>query len=168
MTGNDRPRRRGRSRASVDGFRSSDRGVSTTLGYVLTLAITVVLVSGLLIAVGSFVSGQNERVTRAELDVVGQRLAADVEAADRLVEAGGGGPNTTVVIRSRLPETVAGRTYRVAVNESGRDQLVLSARDPDVSVGVSVVTDVPVANATLGGGPVRIAFEGGELEVSSA
>lgn len=145
-----------------------DRGVSTTLGYVLTLAITAVLMSGLLIAAGSFVSGQNERVTQTELDVVGQRLAADVETADRLAEAGGGGPNVTVAVGSRLPETVAGRTYRVAVNESGRDRLVLRASDPDVSVTVHVVTDVPVANATLGGGPVRVAFEGERLEVSSA
>ena len=156
----------------TDRFRLArdDRGVSTTLGYVLTLAITTVLVSGLLIAVGGFVSGQNERVTRSELDVVGQRLATDVEAADRLVEAGSadGGSNATVVVRSRLPERVAGRTYRVAVNESGRGRLVLSASDPDVSVEVSVVTDVAVANATLGGGPVRIAFDGGKLEVSSA
>ena len=154
----------------TDRFRLArdDRGVSTTLGYVLTLAITVVLVSGLLVAVGSFVSGQNERVTQSELDVVGQRLATDVEAVDRLAEAGGGGPNTTVVVRSRLPETVAGRTYRIAINESGRDRLVLSARDPDVSVEMSVVTDFSVSNATLGGGPVRIAFDGGELEVSNA
>ena len=153
----------------TDRFRlvRDDRGVSTALGYVLTLAITTVLVSGLLIAVGGFVSDQNERVTRSELDVVGQRLAADVEAADRLVEAGSGdgGSNATVVVRSRLPETVAGRTYRVAINES---RLVLSARDPDVSVTVRVVTDTPVANTTLGGGPVRIAFDGGRLEVSSA
>lgn len=145
-----------------------DRGVSVTLGYVLTLAITAVLVSGLLIAVGGFVSGQNERVTQSELDVVGQRLATEVEAADRLAEAGGGGPNVTVAVRSRLPETVAGRTYRIAVNETGRDRLVLSASDPDVSVAVRVVTDAPVANATLGGGPVRVAFEGRRLVVSNA
>ena len=147
-------------------FARDDRGASTTLGYVLTLAITAVLVSGLLIAVGTFVSGQNERVTQSELDVVGQRLASDVEAADRLAEAAGGGPNATVVVRSRLPETVAGRTYRVAVDESG--ELVLSAGDPDVSVAVRVVTDYPLSNATLGGGPVRITFEGGRLEVSNA
>ena len=151
----DRPRLRGR-----------DRGVSSTLGYVLTLAITVVLVSGLMVAVGSFVTGQNERVTESELEVVGQRLATDVEAADRLAEAGGS--TATVRVRSRLPETVADRQYRVAVNESGNDSLVLRTENPDVSVTVRVVTDTPLSNATLGGGSVRVAFDGAKLEVSNA
>lgn len=155
----DRPRLAGRARGS-------DRGVSTTLGYVLTLTITVILVSGLMVAVGSFVTGQNERVTESELEVVGQRLAAEVEAADRLAEAGG--PNATVVVRSRLPESVAGRPYRVAVNRTGTDALVLSAEDPDVSVTVHVVTDYPVAEATIGGGAVRVTFDDGKLEVSNA
>ena len=146
--------------------RGRDRGVSTTLGYVLTLAITAILVSGLLVAVGSFVNGQNERVTESELEVVGQRLATDLEAADRLAEAGES--TTTVAVRSRLPETVAGRTYRIAVNESGSDRLVLSTRDPRVSVAVAVVTDAPVSNATLGGGSVRVALDGETLEVSNA
>ncbi len=146
--------------------RGSDRGVSTTLGYVLTLTITVILVSGLMVAVGSFVTGQNERVTESELEVVGQRLASEVEAADRLAEAGG--PGATVVVRSRLPENVAGRPYRVAVNRTGTDALVLSTEDPDVSVTVHVVTDHPVADTTLGGGTVRVTFDGGELEVSNA
>lgn len=147
-----------------------DRGVSTTLGYVLTLTITAILISGLLVAVGSFVAGQNERVTESELEVVGQRLATDIEAADRLAEAGNGSAesNPTVVVRSRLPERVAGRPYRVAVNESGTDRLVLSAEDPDVSVEVRVVTDYPVSNAALGSGPVRVAFDGAKLEVSNA
>ena len=151
----DRPRLGGR-----------DRGVSTTLGYVLTLTITVVLVSGLMVAVGSFVTGQNERVTESELEVTGQRLATDLEAADDLVEAAGSDP--VVVVRSRLPETVAGRPYRVAINESGNDRLVLWTENPDVSVTVRAVTDYPLANATLGGGPVRVAFDAGELEVSRA
>ena len=143
-----------------------DRAVSTTLGYVLTLTITVILVSGLMVAVGSFVAGQNERVTESELEVVGQRLATDIEAADRLAEAAESTP--TVVVRSRLPRTVAGRTYRIAVNETGTDRLVLSTADPDVSVVVRVVTDYPVSSASLGGGTVRITFDGTDLEVSNA
>lgn len=147
-------------------LRACDRGASTTLGYALTLTITAILVSGLMVTVGSFVAGQNVRVTESELEVVGQRLAGDVEAADRLAEAAGA--NATVVVRTRLPETVAGRPYRVAVNESGEGRLVLSAENPDVTVTVRTVTDRPLANATLGGGDVRVALADGRLEASNA
>lgn len=39
--------------------RSTARGVSTALSYVLTLTITVVLVSGLMVAAGGFVSDEH-------------------------------------------------------------------------------------------------------------
>ena len=146
--------------------RGRDRGVSSTLGYVLTLSISVILISGLLFSVGTFVTGQNERVTESELAVLGQRLAADIEAADRLAEAADG--DARVVVTSRLPRRVAGRPYRVAINESGADELVLSTIDPDVSVTVRVVTDYSLANATVGGGTVDVAFDGTRLEVASA
>ncbi|RLM31390.1 hypothetical protein DVK01_21550, partial [Haloarcula sp. Atlit-120R] len=64
--------------------RSTARGVSTALSYVLTLTITVVLVSGLMVAAGGFVSDEHARVTETELDVMGNRLAAGIESVDRV------------------------------------------------------------------------------------
>ena len=54
-------------------FAGDDRAVSTTLGYVLSLAIASILISGLMLATAGFVEGQREQVIRSELEVVGDR-----------------------------------------------------------------------------------------------
>ncbi|WP_231751450.1 hypothetical protein [Halogeometricum sp. CBA1124] len=50
--------------------READRGVSTTLGYVLTLSITAVLVSVLLVGTGQYVDDQRSQVAERELSVL--------------------------------------------------------------------------------------------------
>ena len=73
---------------------TDDRAVSATLGYVLVIGITTILISGLFLAAGGFVENQHERAIRAELEVVGNRLAADIAAVDRLALAAGSSGET--------------------------------------------------------------------------
>ena len=142
-----------------------ERAVSTVLGYSLTLGITVLLISGLLISMGGLVDNQRERSVRSGLEVIGQKLAADVTAADRLVVAG-----TTTSLQASithdLPETVAGSTYTVTLRDGsdpGNDpELVLETRDPDITVTVTMATETPVpdpASATsASGGTIRVRY----------
>ena len=65
-----------------------DRGVSTILGYSLNLVVATLVVKGVLIAAGSLVESQRDQAARAELNVVGERLVADLETADRLAQIG--------------------------------------------------------------------------------
>jgi len=46
---------------------SDERGVSVTVGYVLTLAIGAVLLSGVVIGVGGVVDSQTDRAVRGDL-----------------------------------------------------------------------------------------------------
>lgn len=135
------------------------------LGYSLALVITTILVSGLLVTGSGFVDTQTERVIRSELTVIGQDLASDVEATDRLSRASGS--DVEVAVRSDLPSNVAGRSYSLSVNATGNDELVLSTTDPSVSVTVPVETVRPLAPANASGGSVRTVLAGGELEVRS-
>lgn len=93
---------------------SDDRAVSTTLGYALTLGITTLLVSGLLIVGGTFIEDQREQATQTEYRVVGQRLAADLTAADRLLATADEGGSVTV--ERSFPGKIVGRNYRVGIN----------------------------------------------------
>ncbi|ELZ82923.1 hypothetical protein KU306_10480 [Haloferax larsenii] len=144
------------------------RGVSTTLGFVLTLTITAILVSGLMVAAGGFVSGERERITEAELEVIGQRLAANLEATDRVVA--GSDDQTTVRISSRLelPPRVAGTTYRVTVepDASGESELVLESSDPEITVRVPFVNRTRLAGSSVDGGDVVVDYDGTQLEVT--
>lgn len=149
---------------------SDARGVSTTLSYVLTLSITTLLVTGLLVGIGGFVEDQRERAVRSELRVIGQQIAADVQAADRFVQSG----DTSFTIRRDLPADVVGRSYRVAVvvDDPGNDPpldtyLRLTANDPDVGVEIDLVVRTDIAESSFTGGSVSVTYDSGKLEADT-
>lgn len=146
--------------------RLDDRGVSTTISYVLTLAITVVLTGSLLFAVGGALDDRAETTARDELEVSGQHLAARLMAADRLAETGA----DTVVVRGTLPARTAGSPYTIAVQTGGGDQeIVLNATEMDVSVRVEFVTRRTVVETTIRSNEFEIVLtDAGELEVRAA
>lgn len=143
------------------------RGVSTTLGYVLNLGVATLLVTMLLLSAGTLVEDQRERAVRTELQVVGERVAADLAAADRLARASDGG---TVRFAIDTPRRVAGASYEIRVNETGNEAVVLVADRPNVEVSVSFGTQTPVEGVTERGGSLVATYDVGNdtLEVDNA
>lgn len=137
-----------------------ERALSTAVTYVLTLGMTAVLVSGLLIASGGAVEDRRDSVTRSQLTVIGEQLAADVEAADRLARADA----DRVAVESPLPERVADGGYRVHVAVEGRNVTLRLTTDA-ATVRVPVANETPVRAATLSGDDVEVRLVGGALEV---
>jgi hypothetical protein len=139
-----------------------DRAVSVTVGYVLTLAISSLLLSGLVIAGGSFVESEREAAARGELTVVGERVAADLMTVDRLVATAESPAALTVDRTADLPDRVSGVGYRITVSAAGRDGTVTLESDR-----VGVVVEVPfrasagvdVETATVDGGELRIRWD---------
>lgn len=135
------------------------RAVSTTIGYTLTLVVTTLLATGLLVAGGDLVDDQRERTVRTGLEVVGEQVAAELAAADRLARTTDPGNAQT---RRDLPETIAGTGYTIDVKLNGANEryLVLSTTDPDVSVGVNVTTVKTIDhNSTpIKGGDIRVSY----------
>lgn len=132
-----------------------DRAVSTAVGYTLTLGIMTLLITGLLIAGGGFVEDQRERTIRAELQVVGQQIAADLDAADRLARADG--TDTTVEVRHQHPERVTGASYTVEVDNCDSNRcLKLSTEDPEIEVTVRIGTVIPVSDGDVSGGDLTV------------
>jgi len=127
---------------------------------VASLAIT-----GLFLAAGDFVTDQREEVVRTELGVVGEQLAGEVLAADRLVQSGDTG---TLALETSLPDDVAGASYTVAVADTPTGQwLNLTSQDPDITVTVRLETETPLEPDTVGGGRVSVVYDPGadHLEV---
>lgn len=147
----------------------SDRAVSAVLGYILTLAVMTLLISGLFISAGNFVENQHERAIRAELEVVGNRLAADLAAIDRLALAAGSEGEAELV--SNLPPRTAGKTYQIEVAETGTPgtyHLNLSTSNPDIAVSVRARIQTNLPDTTLNGGNVVITYDGNQIEVADA
>jgi hypothetical protein len=140
------------------------RAVSTVVSYVLALAITATLISGLLLATGELVDGRQETTAQAGLEVSGERLAAAVMAADRLAATG---PNAAAV-EVALPRQVAGSTYTVTVDTAPGATIYLESGATDTNVSVSVATRTDIAETTARGGDLEVVFSGGALEVRLA
>ena len=134
---------------------TAGRGVSPVFGYVLTLGISTLLVSGLIIAAGGFVDNQRELTSRSELRVIGQQVSGDIAAADRLVRSGG----TRTNITRHIPERTVGSQYTVAVRTGGGPTpayLELRAVRPEVTVEVGIANETAVAGSEVGGGGIDI------------
>lgn len=144
---------------------TDERAVSTVMGYTLTLGISSLLIIGLLVATGGFVDDHRHQTVRDELQVLGQQLASDLSAADRLVQSGG----TEVSIRRQLPEETTGLSYRITVDPGSPAVIRLSTSSPDVTVEVPVPMTTTVQGSTLDGGPIAIVYDDGtgQLEVKN-
>lgn len=147
---------------------SDDRAVSTTVGYVLVLGIVTLLLTGMLFAGTDFVAGQREQTVRNELRVLGQQVADDLAAADRLVRASDG--RTAVTVTSALPEEVTGSGYTVDIDPGAAPPttLVLESSDPEVTVEVRVRLATGVVASRVSGGEIEIVYTGSGLAVRHA
>ena len=143
-----------------------DRGVSTVVGYVLNVGIATLLITGLIFASGDLVGDQRERAVRSEFGVLGNRIAADLETADRLARVSNGGE---VRVSSQLPTHISGRQYLISVEPDGNDvDVVLQMDSPDVSVRVSMNNSTAIEPTTIQGGSIVINGTGsGPLEVTN-
>ena len=137
---------------------SDTRAVSTTLSYVLTLAIATLLITGLIIAGGSYVDTQREQVIRDELTVVGQQLAADVERVDRLVRASDTDNSVTVAVNRTFSNRVTGESYRLTLVPSDQ-AFVLNTTSPDVTVRVGIANETALGASSARGGVVQIRYD---------
>jgi len=161
---------REREGADRPGLAGDERAASVTVGYVLTLAIGAVLLSGIVIGIGGVVDSQTDRVVRGDLAVVGQTAVANLESADRLARAAetdrpAGAGDATVAVDVDLPTRIAGRPYRIAVDNGS---VTLRTDDPEAVAEVPHVASFPVEPSRVRGGPIRIRYDGstGRLEVT--
>ena len=149
------------------GRTGADRAVSITVNYVIVLAISAVLISGLLVGAGGYVQDQRTSVIREELTVVAEQLAAGIDGADRLARADA--RSRSVRVGVTLPERVAGESYRVQVAEApngtdqpARHELRLESASSGVSVTLTVSTLVNIDEGSVRGGWVVVRLDSTE------
>ncbi|MFC7019043.1 MULTISPECIES: DUF7266 family protein [Haloarcula] len=149
-----------------------DRGVSPAVGFVTTLAITLLLVVSLFTSTGTLVASERDQTVQAELSVLGNEFANQLSSTDTLVRANGS--PTTVRVTDRLPERVGGEQYRIAIEQTGtsgdayRYRLIVTSASVDVSAVVDLKTGTPVEETTVDGGEVTVSYDEatGTLEVN--
>ncbi|WP_372479086.1 hypothetical protein ACAH01_10100 [Halomicrobium sp. HM KBTZ05] len=143
----------------------NDRAVSSTFSYVLSLAIATMLVTGLLVASGSFVEDRQRQVVRSELQVIGQQVSADIARADRLVRASDDPADATVRIEQQFPARITGTTYRLELVATPSPTIRLRSSSPEVRVTVGVQNRTALSNSSADGGTVVVGYDGNALGV---
>lgn len=134
-----------------------DRAVSFTVSYVLTIAIAVLLVSGILFTAGELVRDQRDGAIRDEGSVVADETAATVMAVDRLARMGS---ESTASVAVPLPRTLSGQPYTVTLRVTDSGPVVVVRTDsPAVAVTLPVVVEEPVTDSTVSGGPARVVYD---------
>lgn len=145
----------------------TDRAVSTTLGFALGLMITTLLISGLLFASSDYVQNQRQEVIRSELQVIGDQVAANIEAIDRLASTQG---TSQATVTRQLPDQVVGNHYTITVTNVGTDPyLELKTNNPDMTVTVDLVLTTSIEATSVDGGTITIVYTAGTgtLEVQN-
>lgn len=136
---------------SLQAFRRDRRGVSTTVSFTLATGITVILVAGLLLSVGSVMEGQETRAVDNELATIGEGLAVDLEAVARM--AGDLEADDELALRIEAPVTVAGQPYTVTA-DGPPDRLEIATSDRSRSVDLA--DGIDVESSSVAGGTIWI------------
>lgn len=141
----------------------TDRAVSSTVEFVLAIAIAATLMSGLVVAASTMVERQNSAVGRSQMEAVGQQVAGGIESADRLNRTGNA--TTTMELAYDLPDRILSSGYTIDI-EPGESEVVVSSSVNDETVAVPFDSETRVAAKTIDGGDFVIEYSSGELVVT--
>lgn len=142
-----------------------ERAVSVPINYTMSIVVVTVLMTGLMISTADQLEAQQERTVESEFGVLGNRLAADVSAADRLAVTTEGTPDDVVAVRTDIPKTVADVNYRIEITsteivagESYQVVFTFVALGLDVTEEVRLKTATRVVNTTVTGGQYVVEY----------
>ncbi len=138
-----------------------DSGVSITTGFILNLGIAVIAMSVFFYLGQGVYTNVQDQTAGTEIRVIGQKIAQDLESADRLSEFSEG------TIERDYPRIEHSYTVNVTHdNASGNGTLELSARgveatidfyaENDVAPGKFEFTDTTTLDINYGPGGIRV------------
>jgi hypothetical protein len=91
-----------------------NRAVSIAVTHALTIAITTILISGLLLSAGDLLEQQEERVSEKRFNEIGGNIITHINSFDRLA---GTGTEVTASVQPEYPERVAGRIWKIELSD---------------------------------------------------
>ena len=163
---------------------SDDRAVSTAVTHVLAIGITTILISGLLVASASLLTGQQDSAGRTQLQEIGNRISEQIYAASATVdETATGSSDQTVTVLVDQPSRVSGYSYSVTLADGSTTDCDDPVNEPpdgtpdyclilDPAAGLNVQTqrvpvnvegnpaDYDITVTTVSGGELLVTVDG--------
>ena len=163
----DRGRRDGTERGSPTrrsrSLTADERGVSIAVSHALSIAITTVLLSGLLFASAPFLESHEQRVADDQLSEIGSNVATQLSTVDRLA---GSGEDVTATAELRYPrQVVDSYPYRIALEPDPDGEgvaVVVSSVGVDGEQRFELETDATVEESETSGPHVELSLCEGE------
>lgn len=145
----------------INNFESEDRGLSTVAGYTLTLAITGILITGIITGVAGFVESESEVTAANQLEIAGSTLGSELGTIHGIA-TNPADSNQQINATVDLPDRTTAGAYTITVTDS---QIQLETVDGDVTV----TEPLPDANdkmtitsdGRIDGGSVDVNYSGG-------
>jgi hypothetical protein len=153
---------------------TDQRGASITVTHVLTIAITAILVSGLLLAAGTFLDNQRERAVEQNIRVVGERLGDEFVQVDSMMADGGREVRVRTIHLNRLGD----QRYTVRLVHEGPAGcpdarpvtdacLVLNTTAPETGYIVELRNRSRVEPSSASGGNIRFVTDSGRISIET-
>lgn len=140
----------------------ADRGLAVAVEYAMTLGIAGLLLVGITAGITDVVETQKQQVTDGQLQLVGERIAGDIETASRVVAQTDPTKQGAYETLQPYPDTIAGDPYTVTVTE---DYVRVESADGSLTHQSNHTARLPVKESTLRGGELRIGWNGDALSV---
>lgn len=149
-------------------FGSDSRGLSTVVSYTLTLAITGILIAGIIAGVTGFVESQSEVTATNQLEIAGSTLESEISTIHGIA-TNPADSNQDITTSVNLPARTASGEYTITVTD---DQIQLTTVDGDVTVEEPLPDANDklsiTSNGRIDGGSVEVGYAGGNtIEVKS-
>lgn len=139
---------------------ADERAVSVAISHALTVAITTILLSGLLVGTGSFVETQETRVADEQISEIGHDVVTQVHNLDQLSASG---DDVTGNVELRYPRRIVDSyRYEIRLTDSGSDLLtgqqgiIVEVEDLDRRQGFDIDDDTDIAVSSTDGPNVNV------------
>jgi hypothetical protein len=136
--------------------RPDTRATSITVTYTMTVAISAVLIMGLLVSAGGLVDRQRERLTQLQFEDIGTEVTSELVAVDQFVTASG---EDSVSNRLTLPTHVAGNPYDLVLTTAGATAtLSVAAGGGSTSLSFDLQPQSDVCPTAIDGGAILVRY----------
>lgn len=134
-----------------------DRAVSTAVSHAITIAITSIMLTGLMVGASQMVTDQRDYVVERGLEDVSSAVVSDLMRMDQFNTT-----RTTASFSSVHPERIGGHEYTIDVDTNSKHTTVFvdsSAPVSHDSVQARFNNDTDVCESSVDGGRVKVAFD---------
>jgi hypothetical protein len=136
---------------TTEGRIDREKAVSITAGFIINLGIATTLIALMFFLFQGLFTQVQDDTAGSEMRVVGEKVSAELEKADRLAQEGNG------TITTRLPTFE--RSYTMTITGENDGQVILNSGSAQVSVNYSVKSDIDDEYGNSNGGRIEMRYE---------